>query len=89
MNICQMKSYSELLFLYIKLLPQQRRTLIYRHQILKMRANVNELKKQLPDIEVLEGEEEWVIKVIDLPNTDSEAVISKTSPKNLPLESDD
>jgi hypothetical protein len=54
-----------------------------------MRANVNELKKQLPDIEVLEGEEEWVMKVIDLPNTDSEAVISKTSSKNLPLESDD
>ena len=54
-----------------------------------MRANVNEVKEQLPDIEVLEGEEEWVIKVIDLPNTDSEVVISKTSPKNLPLESDD
>jgi hypothetical protein len=54
-----------------------------------MKANVNKLKEQLPDIEVLEGEEEWVMKVIDLPNINSEVVISKTSPKNLPLESDD
>ena len=54
-----------------------------------MKANVNKLKEQLPDIEVLEGEEEWVMKVVDLPTNFSEAVISKTSPKNLPLESND
>ena len=54
-----------------------------------MKANVNKLKEQLPDIEVLEGEEEWVMKVVDLPTNTSEAVISKTSPKNLPQESDD
>ena len=46
-------------------------------------------RNEIPDIEVLENEEEWVMKVIDLPNNDSEAVISKTSSKNLPLESDD
>jgi len=54
-----------------------------------MKANVNKLKEQLPDIEVLEGEEEWVMKVVDLPTNTTEAVISKTSPKNLPQESDD
>jgi hypothetical protein len=54
-----------------------------------MIMNTRQKQKEIPDIEVLEGEEEWVMKVIDLPNTDSEAVISKTSPKNLPLESDD
>ena len=46
-------------------------------------------RNEIPDIEVLEGEEEWVMKVVDLPTNFSEAVISKTSPKNLPLESDD
>ena len=51
--------------------------------------NTRQKRNEIPDIEVLEGEEEWVMKVIDLPNTDSEVVISKTSPKNLPLESDD
>ena len=51
--------------------------------------NTYQKRNEIPDIEVLEGEEEWVIKVIDLQNTDSEAVISKTSPKNLPLEFDD
>ena len=54
-----------------------------------MKANVNKLKEQLPDIEVLEGEEEWVMKVVDLPTNFSEAVTSKTSPKNLPQEFDD
>ena len=54
-----------------------------------MKANVNKLNEQLPDIEVLEGEEEWVMKVVDLPTNTFEAVISKTSPKNLPQESDD
>lgn len=46
-------------------------------------------RNEIFDIEVLEGEEEWVMKVIDSPTNTSEAVISKTSPKNLPLESDD
>ena len=46
-------------------------------------------RNEIPDIEVLEGEEEWVMKVVDLPTNTSEAVISKTSPKNLPQESDD
>jgi len=54
-----------------------------------MTMNTCQKRNEMPDIEVLEGEEEWVMKVIDLPNNDSEAVISKTSPKNLPLESDD
>ena len=51
--------------------------------------NTRQKRNEIPVIEVLEGEEEWVMKVIDLPNTDSEVVISKTSSKNLPLESDD
>ena len=46
-------------------------------------------RNEIPNIELLEGEEEWVMKVVDLPTNTSEAVISKTSPKNLPLESDD
>ena len=46
-------------------------------------------KNEELDIPVLEGEEEWVMKVVDLPTNTSEAVISKTSPKNLPQESDD
>ena len=46
-------------------------------------------QNEIPNIELLEGEEEWVMKVVDLPTNTSEAVISKTSPKNLPLESDD
>ena len=52
-------------------------------------SSIRQKLNEIPDIEVLEGEEEWVITLIDLPNTDSEVVISKTSPKNLPLESDD
>ena len=46
-------------------------------------------RNEIPNIELLEGEEEWVMKVVDLPTNNSEAVISKTSPKNLPQESDD
>ena len=46
-------------------------------------------RNEIPDIGLLEGEEEWVMKVVDLPTNTSEAVISKTSPKNLPQESDD
>ena len=46
-------------------------------------------RNEIPNIELLEGEEEWVMKVVDLPTNFSEAVISKTSPKNLPQESDD
>ena len=46
-------------------------------------------RNEIPDIELLEGEEEWVMKVVDLPTNFSEAVISKTSPKNLPQESND
>ncbi len=45
-------------------------------------------RNEIPDIEVLEGEEEWVMKVFDLPNTESEAVITRTSPKNLPFKND-
>ena len=46
-------------------------------------------RNEIPNIELLEGEEEWVMKVVDLPTNTSEAVISKTSPKNLPQESED
>ena len=63
----------------------------------EMRANVSQAKSmntylkrnEIPNIELLEGEEEWVMKVVDLPTNTTEAVISKTSPKNLPQESDD
>ena len=54
-----------------------------------MNTNIYQKLNELPDIELLEGEEEWVMKVVDLPTNTSEAVISKTSPKNLPLESDE
>ena len=51
--------------------------------------NTYQKRNEIPNIELLEGEEEWVMKVVDLPTNTSEAVISKTSPKNLPQESDD
>ena len=56
-----------------------------------MNTNIYQKLNELPDIELLEGEEEWVMRVIseiDLPNNNSEAVISKTSPRNLPQEND-
>jgi hypothetical protein len=56
-----------------------------------MNTNIYQKLNELPDIELLEGEEEWVMRVIseiDLPNNNSEVVISKTSPRNLPQEND-